>query len=286
MAKPEVRPEISPKETPEGTPEVTYERRGPLGVIRLERPAALNALTLPMIAEVERLARAAEADADVVALCVTGAGRGFCAGLDVSVLAEHARSGPPPAAAPADGRTRNPALFSFLLEISKPVIAAINGPTAGGGFVLAMMCDLRFVAEEASLTTVFTKRGLIAEHGTSWLLPRMVGLSRALDLLWSSRRIDGAEAYRLGFADRLVPLERLLPEVEAYAAELAANVSPRALAVIKGEVLRHLELGFDDACRDAARVMNQALVHPDATEGAQSFIERRPPRFAAWTGDR
>jgi enoyl-CoA hydratase/carnithine racemase len=267
-------------------PQVSYGRQGPLGVIRLERPEALNALTLPMIAEVERLALAAEADPDVTAICITGAGRGFCAGIDMSVLAEHARSGPPPPRTPADGRRPRPALFSFLLDVSKPVIAAINGPAAGGGFVLAMMCDLRFMAQEASLTTVFTKRGLIAEHGTSWLLPRMIGLSRALDLLWSARRVDGAEAYRLGFADRLVPLEALLGAVEAYAAELAANVSPRALAVIKAQVHSHLETGFDAAAEDAAALMNAALAHPDATEGAQSFIERRPPKFAAWTGDR
>jgi enoyl-CoA hydratase/carnithine racemase len=265
--------------------QVSYERRGPLGVIRLERPEALNALTYPMIAGVERLALAAEADPAVTALCITGAGRGFCAGIDMSVLAESTRSGAPSAAS-AEGRSRNPALFSFLLDISKPVIAAINGPAAGGGFVLAMMCDLRFMAEEASLTTVFTKRGLIAEHGTSWLLPRMVGLSRAMDLLWSSRRVDGAEAYRLGFADRLVPGEELLAAVERYAADLAANVSPRALAVIKAQLHRHLETGFEAAARDAADLMNDALAHPDATEGAQSFIERRPPRFAPWTGDR
>ena len=267
--------------------QVSYERRGRLGVIRLERPEALNALTYPMIAGVERLALEAEADPAVIALCITGAGRGFCAGIDMSALAESTRSGPPrAAAAAADGPSRNPALFSFLLNISKPVIAAINGPTAGGGFVLAMMCDLRFMAEEASLTTVFTKRGLIAEHGTSWLLPRMVGLSRAMDLLWSSRRVDGAEAYRLGFADRLVPGEGLIAAVEAYAADLAANVSPRALAVIKAQLHRHLETGFDAASRDAADLMTDALAHPDATEGAQSFIERRPPRFAPWTGDR
>ncbi len=266
-------------------PQVSYTRQGPLGVIRLERPEALNALTLPMIAEVERLARAAEADPEVVALCVTGAGRGFCAGIDMSVLTEHARSGPPKDAAPAEGRRARPALFSFLLDISKPVIAAINGPAAGGGFVLAMMCDLRFMAQEASLTTVFTRRGLIAEHGTSWLLPRMVGLSRALDLLWSSRRVDAAEAYRLGFADRVVPGEDLLAAVEAYAADLAANVSPRALAVIKAQVHRHLEAGFDEAARDAERLMGEALAHPDATEGAKSFIERRAPRFAPWTGE-
>jgi enoyl-CoA hydratase/carnithine racemase len=265
--------------------EVGYERRGPLGVIRLERPHALNALTLPMIAEVERLAWAAEADPQVVALCVTGAGRGFCAGIDMSVLTESTRSGPPGAAG-GGGRARNPALFSFLLDIGKPVIAAINGVAAGGGFVLAMMCDLRFMAQEASLTTVFSKRGLIAEHGTSWLLPRMIGLSRALDLLWSSRRVDAAEAYRLGFADRVVPGEGLLDAVEAYAAELAANVSPRALAVIKAQLHRHLEVGFEAAAQDAAGLMAQALKHPDATEGAQSFLERRPPRFAPWTGDR
>jgi enoyl-CoA hydratase/carnithine racemase len=266
--------------------EVGYERRGPLGVIRLERPDALNALTLPMIAEVERLALAAEADPQVIALCITGAGRGFCAGIDMSVLTESTRSGPPGAARGDGGPARNPALFSFLLGVGKPVIAAINGVAAGGGFVLAMMCDLRFMAQEASLTTVFSKRGLIAEHGTSWLLPRMIGLSRALDLLWSSRRVDAAEAYRLGFADRVVAGADLLDAVEAYAVELAANVSPRALAVIKAQLHRHLETGFDAAAQDAAALMAQALKHPDATEGAQSFIERRPPRFAPWTGDR
>jgi enoyl-CoA hydratase/carnithine racemase len=263
-------------------PQVSYGRQGALGVIRLERPEALNALTLPMIAEVQRLARTAEADPEVIALAVTGAGRGFCAGIDMGYLAEQARADRPRAPAPT---ATNPALFSFLLDISKPVIAAINGPAAGGGFVLAMMCDLRFMAEDASLTTVFTRRGLIAEHGTSWLLPRMVGLSRALDLLWSSRRIDAAEAYRLGFADRVVAREGLLAAVEAYAADLAATVSPRALAVIKAQVRRHLETGFDEAARDAERLMAEALAHPDATEGAQSFIERRPPRFAPWTGE-
>ncbi len=264
--------------------EVIYARRGRLGVITLNRPAALNALTMTMIAEIERLARAAERDPEVAALCVTGAGRGFCAGLDVGVLAEHVRTGPPQRAKAADARPRNPALFSFLLDISKPVIAAINGVGAGGGFVLAMMCDLRFMAEGAYLTTVFTRRGLIAEHGTSWLLPRMVGLSRALDLLWSSRKVDAAEAYRIGLADRVVPGERLLDAVEAYVDEMAATVSPRAMAVIKAAVHRHLETSFDEAALDAERLMATALKHPDATEGAASFIERRPPRFAAWTG--
>jgi enoyl-CoA hydratase/carnithine racemase len=238
-----------------------------------------------MVAAIERLARAAEADPEVAALCVTGAGRGFCAGLDVSVLADHVRNGPPARPGDAGPRPRNPALFSFLLDITKPVIAAINGVGAGGGFVLAMMCDLRFMAEGANLTTVFSRRGLIAEHGTSWLLPRMVGLSRALDLLWSSRKVDAAEAYRIGLADRIVPGDQLLDAVEAYVDEMAATVSPRAIAVIKAAVHRHLEMGLVEAALDAEQLMQTALKHPDATEGAMSFIERRPPQFAAWTGN-
>jgi enoyl-CoA hydratase/carnithine racemase len=266
--------------------EVSYARQGPMGVIRLERPDPLNALTPGMISGVERLARAAERDPAVIAICITGAGRGFCAGIDMAALTEHTRSGPPPAQAADNGKRSRPALFSCLLDISKPVIAAINGVGAGGGFVLAMMCDLRFMAEDASLITIFSRRGLIAEHGTSWLLPRMIGLNRALDLLWSSRKLDAAEAYRIGFADRVVPAEALLDEVEAYVAAMEASVSRRALAVIKAQLHRHLETSFDDAAVESADLMVQALAHPDAAEGAASFVERRPPRFAAWTGER
>ena len=142
--------------------EAGYARRGPLGVITLRRPEALNALTSGMIAEIHRMALAAERDPDVVALCITGEGRGFCAGIDMSLLTEHTRSGPPPVSKDEEGQRARPALFSFLLDISKPVIAAVNGVGAGGGFVLAMMCDLRFMAEDASLITIFSRRGLPA----------------------------------------------------------------------------------------------------------------------------
>ena len=267
---------------PDGHANVSYALRGPLAIITLRRAEALNALTLDMIADIARLARNAESDPAVTAICITGEGRGFCAGIDMSVLTAHAGQGAPETNSDGSG---NPALFSFLLEISKPVIAAINGVTAGGGFVLAMMCDLRFMSEEANLTTVFTRRGLVAEHGTSWLLPRMIGLSRALDILWSSRKIDGAEAYRLGLADRLTPAEELMMTVESYVGDLDRQVSPRALAVIKAQVHRHLATGFEEAARDSDALMGEALRHPDATEGAASFVERRPPRFARWHGN-
>ena len=259
--------------------ELSYEKRGRLAVIRLERPDALNALTLAMIGGIESLARRAEADPEVFAICITGAGRGFCAGLDMSVLAEHAAGRAPD---PGERTARRTMMFSFLMDITKPVIAAVNGVGAGGGFILAMMCDLRFMAEGASLITVFSRRGLIAEHGASWILPRMVGLSRALDLLWSSRKVDAAEAYRIGLADRVVPGEELLTVVEAYVAEMAATVSPRAVAVMKSQVLAALDQSFDEAAADTAEVMAKALSYPDAAEGAASFVERRGPRFAPW----
>jgi enoyl-CoA hydratase/carnithine racemase len=166
------------------------------------------------------------------------------------------------------------------------VIAAVNGVTAGGGFVLAMMCDLRFAASDAGFTTVFSKRGLIAEHGTAWLLPRIVGTSRALDLLWSSRRFDANEAYRIGFVDRLAPREKLLDETRAYLHELAANISPNSIAVIKSEVYRHWSLAMEPAFRDADNLMNAALKHPDAAEGVASFVERRAPRFRRIRGEK
>lgn len=265
--------------------QVGYERRGPLAIVRLERPDALNALTYPMIAGVERRVREAEADPGVFAICITGQGRGFCAGIDMSVLSRHTQGEAPERAGTEASRRARPALFSFLLDVSKPVIAAINGVGAGGGFVLAMMCDLRFMAADASLITVFSKRGLIAEHGTSWLLPRIVGLGRALDLLWSSRKLEAEEALRIGLADRVVPAERLLDEVEAYVRQMAQSVSPRAVATIKAQVHRHLACGFDQAATESDALMTEALRHPDAAEGARSFIERRPPRFAEWKGE-
>jgi enoyl-CoA hydratase/carnithine racemase len=232
-----------------------------------------------MIAGVERAARAAEADPEVFAICITGSGRGFSAGIDMGLLQ---------ASASGEGRTvpSGPAeaLFGFLLKIDKPVIAAINGVTAGGGFVLAMMCDLRFMADDAMLTTVFSRRGLIAEHGMSWLLPRVIGLSRALDVLWSSRKIDAAEAVRLGLADRVAPADKLLAKVEAYVAEMAETVAPRALATIKRQLHDHLQVSFEVAVHESADLMREALAHPDATEGARSYVERRPPRFAPLKG--
>ena len=256
-----------------------------VAVVRLNRPERLNAFTFRMVGEVRRAIERAAEDERAAGIVIIGTGRAFCAGLDAADLARSAAGTARSEIANSTPATDDlPALFSYLLKVPKPVIAAVNGVAAGGGFVLAMMCDLRFAAHSASFTTAFSKRGLIAEHGTSYLLPRLVGTSRALDLLWSSRRFDAAEALRIGFVDRVVADERLLDEARGYIGELAASVSPRSLAVMKSQIYGHLSLGMEAALRHADQLMNEALTHPDATEGVASFVERRAPRFQPWRG--
>ncbi len=261
---------------------VRIERRGAVAVLTLDRPEALNAFTPAMAEELERAVRDAVDDRSVFGVVVTGAGRGFCAGLDAAALAATAAG----ASGGAGGSTRAPisenrlpGLFSMLLEQPKPIVAAVNGVAAGGGFVLAAKCDLRFASTEASFTVVFSKRGLIAEHGLTWLLPRQVGLADALDLMWSSRKIDAAEALRIGLVQRVVPADELVDTAVAYLAELAEQVSPASVADTKRLTYAHTGIDLRTAFLDADEATWQAVSRPDATEGVASFVERRPPRF-------
>jgi enoyl-CoA hydratase/carnithine racemase len=265
---------------------VAVEFADSAAIVRLNRPEKLNAFTFEMIEAIRAAVDRAAADPRATAIVITGTGRAFSAGLDTGDLAKSAASG----SSTPEGSTNPhpedlPALFSYLLAVPKPVIAAVNGVAAGGGFVLAMMCDIRFAAHEATFTTAFSKRGLIAEHGTSWILPRLVGINRALDVMWSARRFDATEAYRIGFIDRLVDGSRLLDEVRAYVRDLDANVSPRSLAVMKAQIYRGMSMTLKAALLDADDEMNHALKHPDATEGVASFVERRPARFKRMGGN-
>jgi enoyl-CoA hydratase/carnithine racemase len=176
----------------------------------------------------------------------------------------------------AEGGTRPQ---TFPLGIPKPIIAAINGACAGIGLSLALMCDIRFAAAGVKLTTSFARRGLVAEHGTSWLLPRLVGTARALDLLLSARVVLAEEACELGLVNFVVPREQVLPAALDYARDLARNVSPTSMSVIKRQVLRHVDLPLDDALAESNALMAESLRRPDVAEGVASFVERRPPRF-------
>src|SRR5215469_16356195 len=235
-----------------------------VATITLSRPERHNAWTPEMGEEYfDHLERAA-ADPDVRAIVVTGAGKSFCPGADMSGLAEVAATG----AAPGGRRPQ-----TFPLGIPKPIVAAINGACAGIGLSLALMCDVRFAAAGAKLTTSFSRRGLVAEHGTSWVLPRLVGTARALDLLLSGRVVLAEEAP-----------EELLSAALGYARDLAHNASPTSMSVIKRQVLRHVDLPLDEALAESNALMAESLRRPDMAEGVASFLERRPPRFAPLTG--
>ena len=253
-----------------------------LAILTLNRPEVLNALTRDMVDELRRIADTVEVDPEIFALAITGAGRAFCSGLDATLLAASAESGGATAREFPEGEI--PGLFVHLLQCTKPVICALNGVAAVGGFVLAMMCDLRFASETASMTAGFSNRGLPAEHGTSWLLPRLMGISRSLEFLWGSQKIAATEALRIGLVDRVVPAGTELAAVKDYVADLKARVSPRAVAQVKQQIYGHLDLGFRAAVEDSRVRMMAELKQPDIAEGARAFIEKRPPHFAPWIG--
>jgi enoyl-CoA hydratase/carnithine racemase len=216
-----------------------------------------------------RLAEA-EADPAVRAVVVTGAGKTFCPGADFQRLQGMTE----PVAV-----ERNPA-FSTARRFRKPLIAAVNGGCAGVGLVQALLCHVRFAAEGARFSTAFARRGLIAEYGVAWLLGRLVGTGNAMDLLVSARTFDAAEAHRIGLVNRVLPAAELLPAARAYAADLAANCSPRAMAVIADQVLAAADTTFDEAVERAYHHMDDFVGGPEMHEGVQSFLERRQPRFA------
>jgi enoyl-CoA hydratase/carnithine racemase len=258
------------------TETVQMEVEDRVALLTLNRPERLNAWTAEMEhAYFDHLERCAH-DEDVRAIVVTGAGRGFCAGADMHEL-QALGEGAPTATAPARERRAQ----TFPLSIPKPIIAAINGPCAGIGLVQALMCDLRFAADGAKLTTAFARRGLVAEHGISWMLPRLVGPARALDLLLSGRVVLSQEAHELGLVNRVLEPERLLAATLEYARELAVNCSPASMATMKRQVYADLQRTLPDALADADRLMFASFAAPDFREGVASFVERREPGFAA-----
>lgn len=267
--------------------DILYRVEDPVAVITMNRPDALNAFTERMLAEIRHALASAEADERVVGIVLTGAGRGFCAGMDMNALDNMSSGGGGQedlsalAARPGDEELGPDfeVTFSYLLSVRKPIIAAVNGPCAGLGFVFALLSDLRFVDRGARFSTAFSQRGLIAEHGASWLLPRLIGSGRALDLLWSARKFDGEEAARLGLAERLCESGQSAADAEAYIRELAASASPKSLQVMKAQVFRHLNMPLGEAMRETNEWMAQSLKREDFREGVRSFIERRPPQF-------
>ena len=253
---------------------VRAERRGPVLVLTLNRPERLNSWTDALEERYYDRLDAAEDDPQVRAIVVTGAGRGFCAGADMGDLEQGAGG------ADVEAALRNrPRPRTFPLTVRKPLIAAINGAAAGLGLVEALYCDVRFATPEAKLTTAFARRGLVAEYGMSWLLPRLVGYSAALDLLLSGRVVLGEEALRLRLVDRLSEPGRVVDDAVAYATELATYSSPWSMATIKAQVQADLDRSFTEAVAEAEELMIRSFGQPDVGEGVLSYQERRTPDF-------
>jgi enoyl-CoA hydratase/carnithine racemase len=213
----------------------------------------------------------ADSDPGVRAIVVTGAGTTFCPGADIGLLGKIADKGRMNLA----GRRPN----TYPRSIRKPLIAAINGACAGVGLGQALYCDVRFAALGARFSTSYARRGLPAEYGTSWLLPRLIGVENALDLLLSGRVFDADEAKALGLVSRVCDKETVLAEAQAYAADLAANCSPRSMAAIRAQIYGDLSRSAEESLARSVVAMQAFTGNADFAEGVASFAERRPPKF-------
>jgi enoyl-CoA hydratase/carnithine racemase len=270
-------------------PETLYQVADRVATITLNRPDKLNAWTAVMESEVRAGIGEAERDEKVRVIVLTGAGRGFCAGADISLLssvatkgldsAQRAQAVQPQGGAVEGTRADFQKKYSYFPAVTKPVIAAINGPIVGLGLVIALYCDLRFASDAARFGTAFARRGLIAEYGMAWMLPRLVGHSNALDLLFSARMIDAAEALRMGLVNQVYPQGTFHEKVREYAVELASNVSPRSLRVIKRQVYDAMFLTLAETFETSEREMLASLQCEDFKEGVAHFVEKRSPVF-------
>ncbi|WP_205014300.1 enoyl-CoA hydratase-related protein [Nocardioides albidus] len=241
-------------------------------LLTLNRPARLNAWTREMEELYFDHLLAADEDPEIRAIVVTGAGRAFCAGADMDDLAKAGE------ATQADLDARRPQ--TTPLSVRKPIIAAVNGPAVGLGMVHALYCDVRFAATDTAFHTAFVRRGLVAEYGSAWLLPRLVGHGNATEILLSGRPVGAEEALRIGLVSRVVEADRLLDETVAYATMLATQCAPSSIATMKAQLTRAAGSTFEEAATEAAELMLASFGTDDHTEGVASFVEKRAPRFA------
>jgi enoyl-CoA hydratase/carnithine racemase len=269
--------------------ETLYHVADRVATLTLNRPDKLNAWTAVMEREVRTAMAEAVRDENVRVIVLTGAGRGFCAGADMSLLSTVAEKGLDEARraqgvqatseSTGGGRKDFQKKYSYFPVIGKPVIAAINGPVVGLGLVIALYCDLRLASDAARFGTAFAQRGLIAEYGMAWMLPRLVGHANALDLLFSARMIEAPEALRMGLVNQVFPRETFPERVQTYAAELASSVSPRSLRVIKRQVYDAMFQTLAQSFEQSEQEMLASLQSEDFKEGVAHFVQKRAPVF-------
>jgi enoyl-CoA hydratase/carnithine racemase len=269
--------------------ETIYRVADRVATLTLNRPDKLNAWTAVMEREVRATMEEAERDESVRVIVLTGAGRGFCAGADMSLLntvaekgldeARRAQGMQPTSGSGEGARGNFQKKYSYFPAVTKPVVAAINGPVVGLGLVIALYCDIRIASDAARISTAFAQRGLIAEYGMGWMLPRLIGHANALDLLFTARMIDAPDALRMGLVNQMLPRATFLESVQRYAADMASNVSPRSLRVIKRQVYDAMFQTLAEAFEVSEQEMLASLKCEDFREGVAHFIEKRPPVF-------
>ena len=271
--------------------EVLYEKSEGIATITLNRPDQLNAWTAQMNIEFNNAMAEAEEDSEVRVIILTGAGeRGFCAGADMSLLSSIAGGEMNPLEGEGAVELREVQLepdvradfrqqYSFLMGMKKPIICAVNGAAVGLGLVEALYCDVRFASETARFSTTFAQRGLIAEYGLAWLLPRMIGQNNAMDMLLTARMVGAEEAKRMGLVSDVYAPGELMDKVREYAGYMVQNCSPRSMQIIKKMTYNAQFETLEESCKVAVTEMMESLGTPDFMEGVGSFLEKRLPNF-------
>ena len=274
--------------------EVLYDVKDRIATVTLNRPDRMNSIDDSMPVNIARAMTKAGNDPGVRAIILTGAGRAFCAGADIGRLQRRAGGARPPT--PADDPTVIPAVatghgpdlgpefadvrrYSYFMRIGKPVIGALNGATAGLGMIMALCCDMRMASDRMIFTTAFAQRGLIAEHGIAWLLPRLIGPSNAIDLLMSARRVTAKEALDMGLVNRIYPQDTFMEDVRTYVRVLTETVSPHSMAVIKAQTWKGMFETYAENLAEADKQIVANYPYPDYKEGVSHFVEKRPANF-------
>jgi enoyl-CoA hydratase/carnithine racemase len=263
--------------------DINYRKSERIATITYNRPEKMNAWTPRMFEELRQAIDDAENDLDIGAIIITGAGRAYCSGADMGGLNRLAQgtegAGADQSASATQVEADGMGRFAFMLSLKKPIIAAVNGPAVGMGFANALYCDIRIASEQARMGLIFPRRGLAIEFGSSWLLPRIVGLANAVDLALTGRLIDAQEALRMGLVSRVVPDSELMPAARVLAADLATQCSPLGISYVKRFIYQHLYTDLATAFRDEGESAAVMLRSQDFKEGVKAFLEKRAPKF-------
>jgi enoyl-CoA hydratase/carnithine racemase len=263
--------------------QIIYAKADRVATITLNRPRQLNAYTPKMVGEIRKALRDADADDQVGAVIVTGAGRAYCAGADIEGLASRGVGGddsPVQVAGTRENlRPDFQGIFSYMLALRKPIIGAFNGVCVGIGLTCSLYFDIRIAAESSRIGLIFVQRGLAIEQGSSWMLPKLVGLGKAMEMALTGRLLTAQEALEIGLVNHVVPDDQLMAKAREIAEHIAHKCTPLGVAEAKRSIYEHLFTDLATAMREDDELMLRMFTTEDFKEGMTAFMEKRPPRF-------